>query len=33
VRLLTRKVMRPANAEIVNNPMARSTRMRAVEKL
>lgn len=33
VRLLTRKVMRPAEAEIRTNPMARSTRLRAVEKL
>jgi 16S rRNA (cytosine1402-N4)-methyltransferase len=33
VRLLTRKVMRPSEAEIRNNPMARSTRLRAVEKL
>lgn len=33
VRLLTRKVQRPGNAEIRQNPMARSTRLRAVEKL
>jgi 16S rRNA (cytosine1402-N4)-methyltransferase len=33
VRLLTRKVMRPSEAEIRTNPMARSTRLRAVEKL
>ena len=33
VRLLTRKVMRPSEAEVARNPMARSTRMRAVEKL
>lgn len=33
VRLLTRKVMRPTAAEIANNPLARSTRLRAVEKL
>ena len=33
MRLLTRKVMRPAEAEIRNNPMARSTRLRAAEKL
>ncbi len=33
VRLLTRKVLRPAAAEIRANPMARSTRLRAVEKL
>jgi 16S rRNA (cytosine1402-N4)-methyltransferase len=33
VRLLTRKVMRPSDTEIHSNPMARSTRLRAVEKL
>ena len=33
VRLLTRKVMRPSEAEVRSNPMARSTRLRAVEKL
>jgi 16S rRNA (cytosine1402-N4)-methyltransferase len=33
VRLLTRKVRRPTEAEIRENPMARSTRLRAVEKL
>ena len=33
VRLLTRKVMQPSDAEVRNNPMARSTRLRAVEKL
>ena len=33
VRLLTRKVMRPGDAEIRKNPMARSTRLRAVEAL
>lgn len=33
VRLLTRKVMRPTEMETRNNPMARSTRLRAVEKL
>jgi len=31
VRLLTRKVLRPTDAEIRKNPMARSTRFRAVE--
>ncbi|PID40783.1 MAG: 16S rRNA (cytosine(1402)-N(4))-methyltransferase [Proteobacteria bacterium] len=33
VRLLTRKVVRPSSAEVNDNPMARSTRLRAVEKL
>lgn len=33
VRLLTRKVLRPTDAEIRENPMARSTRLRAVEAL
>lgn len=33
VRLLTRKVFRATDAEIRKNPMARSTRLRAVEKL
>jgi 16S rRNA (cytosine1402-N4)-methyltransferase len=33
VRLLTRKVLRPTQEEIDRNPMARSTRMRAVEKI
>jgi 16S rRNA (cytosine1402-N4)-methyltransferase len=33
VRMLTRKVMRPTPAEIADNPLARSTRLRAVEKL
>ncbi len=32
VRLLTRKVIKPAAEEIKINPMARSTRLRAVEK-
>jgi 16S rRNA (cytosine1402-N4)-methyltransferase len=32
VRLLTRKVVRPTAAEVEVNPMARSTRLRAVEK-
>ncbi len=33
VRLITKKVMRPDPQEAVRNPMARSTRLRAVEKL
>ncbi len=33
VRLLTKKVVRPTPQEVARNPMARSTRMRAVEKL
>jgi 16S rRNA (cytosine1402-N4)-methyltransferase len=33
VRLLTRKVMRPTEVELHQNPMARSTRLRAVERL
>ncbi len=33
VRLMTKKVLRPAPQEVERNPMARSTRLRAVEKL
>lgn len=33
VRSLTRKVVRPTDREIAENPMARSTRLRACEKL
>ena len=33
VRLVTKKVQRPTPQEAVRNPMARSTRLRAVEKL
>jgi 16S rRNA (cytosine1402-N4)-methyltransferase len=32
-RLLTRKVLRPTVEEVEHNPMARSTRLRAIEKL
>lgn len=33
VRILTRKVVRPTTEEIAANPMARSTKLRALEKL
>jgi len=33
IRILTRKVVRPATEEVAANPMARSTRLRAAEKL
>jgi 16S rRNA (cytosine1402-N4)-methyltransferase len=33
VRILTKKVARPTREEIIANPMARSTRLRAAEKL
>lgn len=33
VRILTRKAVRPEEDEIIKNPMARSTRLRACEKL
>ncbi len=33
VRILTKKVKRPSEEEIQNNPMARSTKLRAMEKL
>jgi 16S rRNA (cytosine1402-N4)-methyltransferase len=32
-RLVTRKALRPSDAEITANPMARSTRLRVIEKL
>jgi 16S rRNA (cytosine1402-N4)-methyltransferase len=33
VRLITKKALRPSPQEVTRNPMARSTRLRAVEKL
>ena len=33
VRILTKKVMRPTEEEVAANPMARSTRLRAAEKI
>jgi 16S rRNA (cytosine1402-N4)-methyltransferase len=33
VRILTKKVVRPTTEEVIVNPMARSTRLRAAEKL
>ena len=33
VRLITKKALRPSPEEVARNPMARSTRLRAVEKL
>jgi 16S rRNA (cytosine1402-N4)-methyltransferase len=33
VRLITKKALRPSPREVARNPMARSTRLRAVEKL
>jgi 16S rRNA (cytosine1402-N4)-methyltransferase len=33
VRILTKKVVRPAENEIAVNPMARSAKLRAVEKI
>jgi len=32
-KLITKKVVRPSKSEVQNNPMARSTRLRAIEKL
>ena len=33
IRILTKKVLRPTDTEVAANPMARSTRLRAAEKL
>jgi 16S rRNA (cytosine1402-N4)-methyltransferase len=33
VRILTKKVVRPTQDEVANNPMARSAKLRAVEKI
>jgi 16S rRNA (cytosine1402-N4)-methyltransferase len=33
VRILTKKVVRPTQDEVTNNPMARSAKLRAVEKI
>ena len=33
VRILTKKVLRPTEDEVANNPMARSAKLRAVEKI
>lgn len=33
VRILTKKPLRPSSSEVTANPMARSTRLRAAEKL
>jgi len=33
MRSLTKKVLRPGDKEIAANPMARSTRLRAAEKI
>ena len=33
ISILTKKVVRPSTAEVIANPMARSTRLRAAEKL
>jgi 16S rRNA (cytosine1402-N4)-methyltransferase len=33
VRILTKKVVRPTKEEVANNPMARSAKLRAVEKI
>jgi 16S rRNA (cytosine1402-N4)-methyltransferase len=33
MRSLTKKVVRPSKEEVENNPMARSTKLRAAEKI
>jgi 16S rRNA (cytosine1402-N4)-methyltransferase len=33
IRLLTKKIVRPTKDEIARNPMARSTKLRAAEKI
>jgi len=33
MRTLTKKVVRPGDDEVAKNPMARSTRLRAAEKI
>jgi 16S rRNA (cytosine1402-N4)-methyltransferase len=33
IRILTKKVVRPTEREVASNPMARSTRLRAAEKI
>ena len=33
IKILTKKVIRPSKEEVITNPMARSTRLRAAEKL
>jgi len=33
IRILTKKVVRPTDEEVAANPMARSTRLRAAEKI
>jgi len=33
VRILTKKVVRPTEDEVINNPMARSAKLRAAEKI
>ncbi|MBW2247809.1 MAG: 16S rRNA (cytosine(1402)-N(4))-methyltransferase, partial [Deltaproteobacteria bacterium] len=33
VRILTKKIVRPTEDEVADNPMARSAKLRAVEKI